>query len=152
MNKDEKILSIIDNIYKATISGSLKWDIANSIFNNDTSHRYKSLSSDGITKFQCTVNLQKDLTLDKANGILNIENPNMVDDGLYMSVYNYPSIGPILDFIYKNHIKPNLKVINQDIVMDDILKGIDISDYRDRKIDSVLSDQKKESFFKKFFK
>ncbi len=143
---DKKLLAIIDSIYKATINGSLKWTLSNSFFNNDTTHRYESISLDGITKFDCRIELDTN-SANVANGFylndgsVTINNPNMLDGKAFMSMSRYP-VKKILEWIYINEIKPKLKVSNQDIVMDNILKGIDISEYRDDKINKVLEEKK----------
>lgn len=142
--KKEKLSKIVDGVYHATISGSLKWSLSNSIFNNDTKHKYESLSSDGITKFSCSIELEDNLSL-RSSSIagrysIHISNPNMIDDGVHLYSNDYPIIESIQKWIYKTHILPNLKVANQEKVMDDILKGIDVAEFRDKKIENILGE------------
>lgn len=154
---DSKLLDIINSIHKATVSGLLEWTLTDSCFNNDTSHRYKSKSIDGLTKFECRVDLDDLLTL--SNGSITIYNKDIIDGSKFLSSGMYP-ISEILEWIYVNKIRPTIKTSNQDNVMDSILKGISISEYRDNKIDSILIDSPlpkevkdvKEGFFKKIFR
>jgi hypothetical protein len=156
--RKEKLSQIVDGVYKATVNGSLKWSLANSIFNSDTRHKYTSMSTDGVTKFNCEVTLKDDLTLSTTGCSLNISNPSMVDDGAYLYSDEYPVTKSIQRWIYDNHVQPGLKVANQDNVMDDILKGIDVSEYRDKKIETILDEkpimkeeEPKKSLLKKLF-
>jgi len=139
MNK-EKLGQIVESVYKATINGSLKWKLSNSCFNSDTRHKHESMSTDGITKFYCEVTLTKDMVLDPVNA-LNVSNPNMIDDGAYLTTRDYPLVIELQKFLYEKLVLPKINITNQDKVMDDILKGIDISEYRDKKLDSLLGDE-----------
>jgi hypothetical protein len=156
----EKLNKIAEMVYKATIIGNLKWELDDSIFNSDTVHKYKSLSADGITIFSCKIILKKNLSFDKNNRCsLDISNPNIVDNSSYLWSDLYPIVMDIQEWIYRNNIKSNIKLSNQESVMDDILSGIDVSEFRDQKIETILNkssiieekkDQKK-SFLKKLF-
>jgi len=156
MNK-EKLNKIVESVYKATTSGSMKWSLFNSVFNSDTRHKFEAISSDGITKFYCEVSLSNDLKLDNSPAMLRILNPGMVDDGVYLHSPDYPTIKLIQNWIYINHVQTGLKIVNQDNVMDDILRGIDVSEYRDKKIETILGEnsikheEEKKSLLKKLF-
>lgn len=156
----EKLNKIAEMVYKATISGSLKWRLANSIFNSDTRHKYTALSADGVTTFSCSIDLKKDLTFNKGYRCsMDVSNPNIVDDVSYLWSDRHPIVGDIQEWIYNTHIKPSIKLANQDSVMDDILSGIDVAEYRDQKIETILNDKPiieekkevKQSIFKKLF-
>lgn len=145
----EKLNKIVDSVYKSTVSGLLKWSIRNSLFNSDTRHRYESMSDDGITKFYVEVCLKNDLTFDsRSSTYVNICNEKMLDKGAYIHSDKCPSIKLIEEWIYRNHIKPSIKISDQDSVMDDILNGIDISGNRDKKIDTILSSVKEKNDIK----
>lgn len=161
---NEKLSKIVEMVYKATISGSLKWSLANSIFNSDTRHKYTALSADGITTFSCAIDLKKDLTFSKVSRCsMDISNPKIVDDVSYLWSDKYPTVTLIQEWIYNTHIKPKISLANQDDVMDDILSSIDVSEYRDQKIETILNSKPimeekteektevKQSIFKKLF-
>jgi hypothetical protein len=157
---NEKLNKIVEMVYKATINGSLKWSLANSIFNSDTRHKYTALSADGITTFSCAIDLKKDLNFNKGSRCsMDISNPNIVDDVSYLWSDKYPVIESIHEWIYTTHIKPSINLANQDDVMDGILSSIDVSEYRDQKIETILNDKPiieektevNQSFFKKLF-
>ena len=133
---EDKITRIVENVYKSTLNGVLTWSVNSSIFNSDTSHRFVAKSADGVTRFLVTINLNKDLTFN--DGLLNIDNPNMIDGGIYLYPAKYKEIKNILQWLFKEKVHPVLKNINQDKVMDDILNAIDITETRDRKLDSIL--------------
>lgn len=156
----EKLSQIVEGVYRATLNGSLKWSLAKSIFNSDTRHKYESFSPDGATKFSCEVTLNENLSLSKSESTLHIDNKSMVDDGKYLRSGDYPVVITIQRWIYENHVQPSISVANQEQVMDDILKGIDVSEYRDKKIETILeekpiieqeSTEPKKSIFKKLF-
>lgn len=149
--KKEKLSQIVDGVYKATISGSLKWSLSNSCFNSDTRHKHESDSSDGVTKFVCEVSLSDDMKLE-ANNSLYVSNPNMIDGGIYLSTREYQVVALIQTWLYTNLVLPQINISNQDVVMDDILKGIDVSEYRDRKLNEILSDKVKEDEKKSLIK
>lgn len=157
---NEKLNKIAEMVYRATVSGSLKWSLANSIFNSDTRHKYTTLSADGVTRFSCSIDLKKDLTFNKGSRCsMNISNPNIVDDVSYLWSDKHPIIESIQEWIYNTHIKPSISLANQDDVMDDILSSIDVSEYRDQKLETLLNDkpiieektETKQSIFKKLF-
>ena len=157
---NEKLSKIVEMVYRATVSGSLKWKLANSIFNSDSRHKYTALSADGITTFSCSVDLKKDLSFNKGSRCsMDISNPNIVDDVSYLWSDKYPTVSLIQEWIYNTHIKPSISLANQDDVMDDILSSIDVSEYRDQKLETLLNDkpiieektETKKSIFKKLF-
>jgi len=86
---------------------------------------------------------------------LQIQNPNMIDDGTFLYPRDYPGVKLLQEWLYREHVLPTIKVANQDKVMDDILKGIDVSEYRDKKLEDILGDDKpeveKKSIFSKIF-
>jgi len=141
MNRD-KLSQIVESVYKATINGSLKWELSSSCFNSDTRHKHESISTDGITKFYCEVRLSNDMKLDPLQYCpMHVSNPNMIDDGVYLYPREYPLVIDLQKWLYENLVLPKINIANQDKVMDDILKGTDISEFRDKKLDSILSDQ-----------
>lgn len=158
--KKEQIEKIVDSLYKATISKSLVWTLGNSVFNSDKSHKFSAKSLDGITKFSCTIKLDDNLKLETYSS-LTISNPNIIGDTLHIYSNDYPIIGKINKYIYDEFVHDKVKVPNQDKVMDDILKGIDISEFRDNKIETILDNPtpdttqsesvKKKSLFNKIF-
>ena len=157
MNK-EKLTKLVESVYLSTQNESLVWTPSYSIFNNDTSHKYESQSSDGITKFSMTIELTKDLKLSN-NCHLGVSNPNIVDGNINLYSYtdDYPVVKNIQDFIYHKYVKSLIKVPSQDKVMDDIIGAIDVSGNRDRKIETILEDspikeeKESKSFLKKLF-
>jgi len=90
---------------------------------------------------------------------MDISNPNIVDDVSYLWSDKYPTVQLIQEWIYNTHIKPSISLANQDDVMDDILSSIDVSEYRDQKLETLLNDkpiieektETKKSIFKKLF-
>jgi hypothetical protein len=160
MNKD-KLQRIVDSVHAATTNGSLVWKLTTSMFNNDTTHKFESISEDGVTRFTCTISLNRDLTLYNVLASLNISNPSIIDGSVDLRYLDYKNISEIHEYIYKNQVLPNLKISDQDKVMDDILKGVDVSEYRDKKIDTILDNiatsvdnhtKAKKSLFKRIFR
>lgn len=146
MNK-EKLQKIVDNVYRSTINKTLTWSLSNSCFNSDTSHKYITPSSDGVTTFSCTVTLEKDLKLKVTSyDVLHISNVNMVDGGVYLQSRDYKGISELHKWLYDTYIMAKTKLLaDQDVIMDGILKGISVADDRDKKIEDVLESKQDES-------
>jgi hypothetical protein len=163
---NDKVLKIAETVYKSTINGSLKWVVYNSIFSNDTTHYYQSFSGDGKTKFLCCINIKGDLSDININhyDALRIYNKDIVDGvvSCYVSDSNYVEL--LHRWIYNNHVKDTL-VSTKYEVYNEIIKSIDVSAYREDKINKIIDNdmiidekgdkvitEKKESKIKKFFK
>ena len=140
------ISNIVDTVYKSTISGNLKWEPSKSIFNSDTRHKYQAMSPDGKTKFTCDIILDTDMSTMKITSYetLDIHNENIVDGVVRCNSNQNANVKLIYEWIYNNHLKKTLMVKNQKAVYNDILKSIDTSEYRDKKITEVLGEKNVE--------
>lgn len=138
---DDLIKKLVETVYKATISGNMKWYLSKSIFNSDTRYGYESMSNDGKTTFKFEINLEKDLSglSSYGNDSIRILNDDIIDGSVKCDSSMSERVSEICEWLYLNHVKPTIPLKNQEKTLNSIIKNIDISEYRDSKINDVLN-------------
>lgn len=138
---EDKILS---SILANTKSGNLKWKPVKTIFNSETSHKYKcDLGND--SDVEITINLDENLGYSPAS-ILRINNPKLADGHEYCHRLYNEKVATIGEEVFLKFLKPILapRTMTQDSIMEGILNSISIEENRDRKIDEIIEPKKKK--------
>lgn len=126
---------IIDQLIRNTKDGSVVWNLTQSIFNSETSHRYHSLSIDRKTKFDIEISLDRDMNVGYCGG-LNVENHGLVNGHINIS----DGVKELHHIIYDKYIKPKLVIKDEKTILSLIVDNMgDKESVRDNKIDKILN-------------
>lgn len=140
----EKINHIIQTLIKLTMSDNLKWqEINNSDELKRAYYRVMTATGEDGSKFELDIkySLINDNWKIEQLPSLTIKS-NILPNG-HMFVYggNHPNIELLRDEVKKMYcidMNPTTEIVERGL--DSILKGIDLSNYRDNKIINVLND------------
>lgn len=139
----EKVKEIIESIKDALIYGDIEFVEKEHLFSSDTERYFTYKTEDESSEFHIKISISDDMkTVEYSSSVLTIKNENLVDKTFYIFSNNSDELREVIDIIFNNKIKPNIKVKNQEDVFSDILNSIgDKSSRRDKKINEILSSE-----------
>lgn len=138
-----KVKEIIESIKYALISGDIDFVEKNHLFSSDTERYFTYETKDKSSEFDIKISISDDMKkVNYSSSVLTIKNENLIDNSLYVFSDDSDELKEVIDIIFNNKIKPNIKIKKQEDVFSDILNSIgDKSSRRDKKIDEILTSE-----------
>ena len=138
----EKIINIIEMLVTSTKSGQLKWN-DNSTPNKKSYHReYYAIGEDG-TKYETEVKYSMNSRTNnwelESSPSLWIRSEKLPNGAFYVygGEYDIKELRQVLISNYCQDMKPSEKLVED--ALDSISKGINMSEYRDNKLNKILN-------------
>ena len=138
----EKIINIIEMLVTSTKSGQLKWN-DNSTPNKKSYHReYYAIGEDG-TKYETEVKYSMNSRTNnwelESSPSLWIRSEKLPNGAFYVygGEYDIKELRQVLISSYCQDMKPSEKLVED--ALDSITKGINMSEYRDNKLNKILN-------------
>lgn len=138
----EKIKNIIEMLVTSTKSGQLKWN-DNSTPNKKSYHReYYAIGEDG-TKYETEVKYSMNSRTNnwelESSPSLWIRSEKLPNGAFYVygGEYDIKELRQVLISSYCQDMKPSEKLVED--ALDSITKGINMSEYRDNKLNKILN-------------